>query len=400
MNGTRYEYYSNYTQADLYTKPYKNPYADKPFKKNKKSKKNKYKSYSGKKRSSRAKNSQQLSQIISGLLIFLLLFKVFPYSFKNYVVDLFTTNTKTVLKTNYYKLLFPTHSYLYKDLFLGKYVMKETEYKKSRMKDIQESAERTGLRNSLLSLANEYPTIKPAVYVWDYSGKTFVDIKADEVYPAASIIKIPVLIQMFREIDAGKYSLNDSMTLENYYRADGSGKLKNVPGRLPYSIDYLAEVMIENSDNSATNMLMAKSGGMPEVNRAIRMWGLKNTRINNWLPDLEGTNVTTAREMAKMLYNLDVSDIIKPASKQRAGYYLSHVKNNRLLQAGLPQDAILLHKTGDIGFMLGDAGIVKTAGGKKYIVVILAQRPYNSPKGKEFIVRASKMIYENIAYNR
>ena len=78
--------------------------------------------------------------------------------------------------------------------------------------------------------------------------------------------------------------------------------------------------------------------------------------------------------------------------------YLGHVKNNRLLQAGLPSDAILLHKTGDIGFMLGDAGIVKTANGKKYIVVILAKRPYNNHQGKEFIVKASKLIYNNI-YN-
>ena len=77
--------------------------------------------------------------------------------------------------------------------------------------------------------------------------------------------------------------------------------------------------------------------------------------------------------------------------------YLGHVKNNRLLQAGLPSDAILLHKTGDIGFMLGDAGIVKTRTGKKYIVVILANRPHNSVLGKEFIVKASEVIYNYMA---
>ena len=48
--------------------------------------------------------------------------------------------------------------------------------------------------------------------------------------------------------------------------------------------------------------------------------------------------------------------------------------------------------------MLGDAGIVKTASGKKYIVVIFARRPYNSIQGKEFIVKASEMIYNNIEY--
>ena len=156
--------------------------------------------------------------------------------------------------------------------------------------------------------------------------------------------------------------------------------------------------MIENSDNSSTNMIISKMGGMPEMNKAMQRWGLKTTRINTWLPDLDGTNVTTAREMAKMFYNIDATSFVSAESKKHIADYLGHVKNNRLLQAGLPENAILLHKTGDIGYMLGDAGIVKTSEGKKYIVVILAMRPYNSVQGKEFIVKASEMIYNNIAF--
>jgi beta-lactamase class A len=128
----------------------------------------------------------------------------------------------------------------------------------------------------------------------------------------------------------------------------------------------------------------------------MKRWGLKTTHVNNWLPDLDGTNVTTAREMAKMLYNIDTTSIVSNESKKHIADYLGHVKNNRLLQAGLPSNAILLHKTGDIGFMLGDAGIVKTGSGKKYIVVILARRPYNNQQGKDFIVEASKLIYNNL----
>ena len=235
--------------------------------------------------------------------------------------------------------------------------------------------------------------------MWEYGTKNFVNINADEIYPAASIIKIPVLIEMFRQIDAGKFGLNDYMTLEDWYRAPGSGKLQYAQGGINYSIDYLAGIMIENSDNSATNMIMAKFGGMPAINRAIKKWGLKKTEINNWLPDLAGTNVTTSREMAKMLYNLDTSNLISKESKHRAFYYLSHVKNNRLLKAGLPDDAYLFHKTGDIGHMLGDAGIVVTPSRKKYIVVILAKRPYNNLQGKDFIVNASKLIYDYIMFN-
>ena len=326
-----------------------------------------------------------------------IMFSAFSYSFHNFVADVFPVKTKHPLKVDYYKLMFPTHSYLYKDLFLGKYPMKAVNTSKPIMVNINERYILNGLQNRLLQLAQNYPNITPSVYVWSYDSQGYVDIDADKIYPAASIIKIPVLIEMFRQIERNKFSLEDTMVLEDYYRASGSGKLQYSQGGIAHSMDYLAKIMIENSDNSSTNMIIAKMGGMPYVNREIQKWGIKNTRINNWLPDLDGTNITTARELGKMLYNLDKTDIVSVESKKHIADYLGHVKNNRLLQAGVPESATLLHKTGDIGYMLGDAGIVKTVGGKKYIVVILAKRPYNNQKGKEFIVEASKLIYNSLS---
>ncbi len=377
---------SNYNyNTDLYTSIYEQYYfKNTPAKKIKPIKK-------------RKKKASITGKIFSSLCVCILLFFVLPYSFKNFVSDIFNIKTKTVLKADYRNLMYPTHSYLYKDLFLGKYIVKEASYKTRLMVDIKESYERKGLKNSLLALADEYRRIKPSVYVWEYNGKSYVNIDADEPFPAASIIKIPILIEMFREIEQGKFSLEDTMVLEDYYRAPGSGKLQYSQGGIAHSMDYLAKIMIENSDNSSTNMIMAKLGGMPEVNKAMKSWGLNTTHINTWLPDLDGTNITTARELAKMLYNIDSTNILNNNSKKHIANYLGHVKNNRLLQAGLPKDAILLHKTGDIGFMLGDAGLVKTADGKKYIVVIMAKRPYNNHQGKDFIVKASKIIYNNIS---
>ena len=327
----------------------------------------------------------------------LLMFYVLPYSFKNFIADTVRISAKTILNVDYHRLLYPTQSYLNKDLFLGKYIVKEAEYKNFIMIDIPEGNERNGLKNQLLNLAEEFKKITPSIYVWEYGGKSYVNINGDEPYSAASIIKLPVLIEMFREIEAGKFSLNDKMMLEDFYRASGSGKLQYSQGGKEHTLDYLARIMIENSDNSSTNMIISKIGGMHEVNKAMKRWGLKTTHLNTWLPDLDGTNVTTAKEMAKMLYNIDSTNFISNESKKQIADYLGHVKNNRLLQAGLPNNAILLHKTGDIGFMLGDAGIVKTSNGKKYIVVIMAKRPYNHHQGKEFIVKASEIIYNNIS---
>ena len=380
MPKPEYNYYQN---SDMYTAMYEQYYFKdtqkniKPIKRKSKQKKSK-------------KNIFQ--KIISLAFFSFLLFYVLPFSFRNYIADVFPQNTKKMLNIDYEKMLYPTNGYLYKDLFLGKYIIKDTEYANHIMVDLQESYERKLLKNRLLSLASEYKSIKPAIYVWEYGTKSYVNINADDVFPAASIIKVPVLIEMFREIEQGKFTLYDKMVLEDHYRASGSGRLQYSQGGIAHSMDYLARIMIENSDNSSTNMIMSKMGGMPEVNRAMKRWGLTSTHINNWLPDLDGT-----KELAKMFYNIDSTNIISNKSKKHIADYLGHVKNNRLLQAGLPKNAVLLHKTGDIGFMLGDAGIVKTPNGKKYIVVIMAKRPYNSYKGKDFIVKASKIIYNNIA---
>lgn len=383
QNFNYYNYNDHNTYNNLYEQFYFKDYKRKPVKQRKKSKQKK-------------SVNKSFRNLFFLSVLFFLLFCILSFSFRNYIADIFPHNTEKMLKIDYYKLLFPTHSYLYKDLFLGRYIIKDTKYGKSLMVDIKETKERYGLKARLLALANEYTRIRPSIYVWEYNNGTYVDINADEAYPAASIIKIPVLIEMFREVENGKFSLSDTMVLDDHYRASGSGKLQYSQGGISHSMDKLARIMIENSDNSATNMIIAKLGGMPEVNRAMQRWGIKTTHIYNWLPDLGGTNVTTAREMARMFYNMDATNILNQNSKKKVADYLSHVKNNRLLQAGLPSDAILLHKTGDIGFMLGDAGIVKTSTGKKYIVVILAKRPYNNHQGKEFIVKASNIIYNNM----
>ena len=75
--------------------------------------------------------------IFSGLIGFVL-----PYSFNNFIADIFPENTKKALNVDYNKLLYPTNSYLYnKDLFLGKYIIKDTEYSKHLMIDIPENQE-------------------------------------------------------------------------------------------------------------------------------------------------------------------------------------------------------------------------------------------------------------------
>jgi beta-lactamase class A len=262
------------------------------------------------------------------------------------------------------------------------------------MVSLKENVNMPVLKQELENLIAAYPSIKPAIFVWDYETQNYVDINASEVFATASIIKIPVLIDVFKSIEAGQISLEDTIPLTEYYRSEGSGNLQFKAENSQYTIDELARRMITDSDNSATNMLVSQIGSMTDVNQSIRNWGLKGTGIHTWLPDLTGTNHTTAHDMATMLYNIDENDkFLSEESRHRMLDYMGHVHNNRLIQAGLGEGSVFLHKTGDIGSMLGDAGIVITPNGKKYIVVILANRPHNSFAGKEFIVSASEIIY-------
>ena len=191
-------------------------------------------------------------------------------------------------------------------------------------------------------------------------------------------------------------SIFDDMLLTDYYQSSGSGNLQYAQTGRKYTLDQLAKTMIQDSDNTSTNMIMSKLGGMDDINIGLRDWGISKTYVRTWLPDLKGTNKTTAKDMAKILYNLDNPGFLNINSREYIIDYMSHVKNNRLIAAGLGDGAIFIHKTGDIGTMLGDAGIVYAQNGKKYIVVILANRPHNAPQGKDFIVKASSLIYKAI----
>lgn len=334
-----------------------------------------------------------IHRIVSVAVVSALALTVLPYGFNKVTRNMFNPTPYKNVKTDYQQLLFPTSNYLSNHWYLGMRSLEGARVKKPEMTALTEGNELSGLENQLKGLASAYPSIHPSVYVWDYQTGNYVDINADEIFATASIIKVPVLVQLFRSIEKGQIELFDEMPLTEYYRTEGSGSLQFKAQNSKYSIDTLARMMITESDNSATNMLMAQMGSMTDVNSAVRRWGLKHTYVKTWLPDLQGTNHSTARDMATILYNIDNPNFLSTSSREKIFDYMGHVHNNRLIAAGLPAGAEFLHKTGDIGTMLGDAGIVYAPNGKRYIVVIFAKRPHNSPLGKEFIVKASETIY-------
>lgn len=348
----------------------------------------------------RKKKTSPFSQFFSLILLVLIGIYVLPYGWDRISKPLLFGHSYQEIQVDSNELLNPTVNYLSNDLFLNTRFLTKAKTKKPEMTTLYMTETMPVLQARLMKLMSQYKTIDPSIFAWDYETGKYVDIKASTPYSSASIIKIPVLIQLFKSIEANQLTIYDEMALTPYYKAGGSGDLQKNSLGSKYTIDDLARVMIQKSDNSATNMIISAIGSMTDVNSGIRSWGLKNTYLNNWLPDIDGTNYTTARDLAVMLYNLDNPGFLNINSREYIIDYMSHVENNRLIQAGLDPKALFVHKTGDIGKMLGDAGIVFTPNSKKYIVVILANRPYNSPLGKDFIQKASKIIYDSIVSGR
>lgn len=354
--------------------------------------------------STRTANSQKIERnnfihrIISVAIVSLLGLTILPVGFNKVTKMMFNPTPYKDVKADYQQILFPTSNYLANHWFMGERSLEAADVKKPEMATLTEGSRLSGLESQLSNLAAMYPSIHPSIYVWDYETGNYVDMNADEIFPTASIIKLPVLVELFRSIEKNQLTIYDEMPLTEYYRSEGSGSLQFRAANSTYTIDKLARMMITESDNSATNMLMARLGSMTDINSALREWGLKHTYVQTWLPDLGGTNHSTARDMAQILYNIDNPKFLSNSSREKIFDYMGHVHNNRLIAAGLPAGATFLHKTGDIGKMLGDAGIVYAPNGKKYIVVIFANRPHNSPLGKEFIVKASQVIYNNMVF--
>ncbi|MDD3014382.1 MAG: class A beta-lactamase-related serine hydrolase [Candidatus Gastranaerophilales bacterium] len=292
-----------------------------------------------------------------------------------------------------------SEKYLTNDYFLGNNLLGEVNFSNQIIKAPVLTDAMTKLTSRLKNLAAKNLQIEPGIFIYDFYTGRYVTINADKEFPTASMIKIPILFQLFRRIDEGLVNLNDKMSLTDYYITEGSGLLQYKPIGTHLQVLNLAQKMIQESDNTATNMLLSIIGGVNSFNRAVKFWGFSSTHMSSWLPDLEGTNVATPRDFGKLLYNIDNPDFLSLQSRAKIIEIMSNVKNRFLIQAGLPDNAQFIHKTGDIGRMLGDAGIIILPDGRKYIMVVMAKRPWNSYAAKQFIIDASKITYNSYVTN-
>jgi beta-lactamase class A len=253
------------------------------------------------------------------------------------------------------------------------------------------------LKSVIQNLAGANPNLTPGVFLIDLDNGTYVDINASSSFSSASTIKIPILVAFFQDVDAGKIRLDEKLVMQKEMLAGGSGDMQYKPVGTEYTALEVATKMMTISDNTATNMLIARLGGIDALNQRFQSWGLTATVIRNLLPDLQGTNLTTPKDLGNLMVMVSQGNLVSMPSRDRMLYIMRRNARNHLLPTGLAAGATIAHKTGDIGTTIADAGVVDMPTSKRYIIAVMVNRPNNASSAEKLIGAISRAAYQHFS---
>ena len=193
------------------------------------------------------------------------------------------------------------------------------------------------------------------------TGHTF-GLHSGTVFPQASVIKIAILARMYQAVRAGKFALDDRITIEPAEAVGGSGRLRDrlKSGPVALTVRELIAAMIEWSDNTATNKCIALAG-MDDVNRMMDGLGLPHTRLRRKMMDSAAVtrgeeNVSTPEEMARLVETIYRGKLVDAAASREMLETLKKVEGG--IHEGLPLDIETASKTGELPGARGETGIV------------------------------------------
>jgi beta-lactamase class A len=267
-----------------------------------------------------------------------------------------------------------------------------------------------------------------------------ITLRANDSYPMASVYKVPIAVAFLQRVDRGEVSLADKVTLgPDDFHAGASVIADEAKGQpVTLTLDRLLTHMLRDSDNSATDYLLAHYVSPKEVMKTLRAIRVQNVDVSR--PEAmiigqmlnEGDVIETRARYAARLKSLTpneagqglqkfwqdprdtatpngFADLLVKIYKHQAG--LSAASEERLLQPlretttgadrireGIPADAALAHKTGTMPGTLNDAAIITSSDGKHHIVmVIFTKRSKGVEADRAKVVAAmAKAAYEGL----
>ncbi|MHB8145691.1 MAG: serine hydrolase [Vulcanimicrobiaceae bacterium] len=252
------------------------------------------------------------------------------------------------------------------------------------------------LRADVRHLASRLPA-SSAVEVMDLSTGYSAGYNETESMPAASTIKIPVMVEVFKQLEAGRFNLEHRVTLLASDKDYGSGELCDMPVDTTYPVSELLEKMIDISDNTAANMLI-RLVGRQRINRTMVALGLRHTRLMNYVRtdswSVRQQLRSSPSDMVRLLELMAKHRLVDSWSSGEMISILEQDEYNTLLPEPLPDDVPIAHKTGSFFDTLDDVGIVY-ASEAPYVIAVYTTGLPSRTVGRTFFHRLSSDAYRD-----
>lgn len=254
-----------------------------------------------------------------------------------------------------------------------------------------------------------------AVAFQTVDGKVTLLLNADTAFHAASTMKVPVMIELFRQAAAGRLSLDEALPVRNEFHsiADGSVYTLDVKddsdeqvykavGRT-MTLRELCEAMISVSSNLAANLLIERLG-VENIQSTVTKLGAEGMKVLRGVEDQKAfenglNNTTTARALLVLLERIAKGKAVGAKADREMAEIL---KRQRELpdgiRAGVPPDVAVGHKTGNITGILHDAAIVY--GPRPYVLVVLVRGPEDDKKTAALMASISKEVWTYVQNTR
>jgi len=226
-------------------------------------------------------------------------------------------------------------------------------------------------------------------------------------FPAASIIKIPVLVEALRQVQDGGLRLDDRIAVPASAKVGGFGILKDLEIVGDLTLRDLLTLMIVISDNTAANLCIDRVG-MEHVNALLASLGLSGTVLQRKMMDTAARergldNFTTAGDTARLLEWLATRRILTPELCDVAIAIMSRQQVRDRLPLWLPPDIRIAHKTGELPEVRHDAGVIFTEPGP--LIIAAFTKGFSTPLGRgliggeasALIADVSRLAYEAAA---
>ena len=218
------------------------------------------------------------------------------------------------------------------------------------------------------------------------------------------------MIEVFKQAEEGKLSLDDSLEVKNSFKSivdgssfsldidrDGGEQLYDFLGKKKSLRDLVTDMIIYSS-NLATNIVIQKVDAK-NVNATMHKMGAKDINVLRGVEDMKAydaglSNSTTAYDLMIIFQHLAKGKAVNEKADRQMIDILLHQKHREIIPALLPENVKVANKTGMITGVHHDSGIVFLPDGRKYVLVILSKNMEDMEKGTQMMARISKMIYD------